>query len=45
MGEEVHLLVNKSMGDEFDLIGRLREFADEDIAAGIDTAFGFGREH
>ena len=43
--EVVHELVNQREGDEFDLVGRLREFADEDIAAVINAAFGFGGEY
>jgi hypothetical protein len=43
--EVVHEFVNQRERDEFDLVGRLREFADEDIAAGVNAAFGFGGEH
>src|ERR1019366_2164919 len=43
--EVVHEFVNQRERDEFNLIGRLREFADENIAAVINTAFGFGGEH
>ena len=43
--EVVHELVDEREGDELDLIGGQRELADEDIAAGVDAAFGFGGEH
>ena len=43
--EVVHELVNQRERDEFDLIGRLRQLADKDIAAGVNAAFGFGSEH
>ena len=43
--EVVHEFVNERERDEFDLIGRLGEFTDEDIAAGVNTAFSFGVEH
>ena len=43
--EVVHELVNEGERDEFDLVGRLRELADEDVAAGVNAAFGFGGEH
>ena len=31
--------------DEFDLIGPLPEFADEDVAGDVNAAFGFGGEN
>lgn len=40
--EVVHEFVDECDGDEFDLIGRLREFTNEDIPARINTAFGIG---
>jgi hypothetical protein len=43
--EVVHELVDERQRDEFDLVGRQREFADEDIPAGVNAAFGFGGEH
>jgi len=43
--EVVHEFVNQGERNEFDLIGGLRELADEDIAAVINAAFGFGGEH
>ena len=43
--EVIHEFVNQRERDEFDLIRRLGEFADEDIATGVDAAFGFGGEH
>ena len=43
--EVVHELVDEREGDELDLIGGEREFADEEVAAGVEAALGFGGEH
>ena len=39
--EVVHEFVDERESDELDLVRRLRELADEDVAAGVDPAFGF----
>jgi len=39
--EVVHKLVNQRQRDEFDLIGRQRQLADEDVSGGVNAAFGF----
>lgn len=41
----VHELVDEDDGDLFDLGFGVGHLADEDVAAGIDAAFGFGVEH
>ena len=41
----VHELVDQRDGDLFDLRFRVGNFADEDVAGGIDAAFGIGIEH
>ena len=41
----VHELVDERDGDLFDLRFGVRHLADEDVAAGVDTALGFGVEH
>ena len=41
----VHELVDEGDGDLFDLRFGIGDFADEDIAGGIDAAFGVGVEH
>jgi hypothetical protein len=43
--EVVHELVDEREGDELDLVGGEREFADEEVAAGVEAALGFGGEH
>ena len=41
----VHELVDQGDGDLLDLGLRVGDFADEDVAGGVDAAFGVGIEH
>ena len=41
----VHELVDEGDGDLLDLGFGVGDFADEDIAGGVDAAFGIGVEH
>ena len=41
----VHELVDQGDGDLFDLGLGVGDFADEDVAGGVDAAFGIGVEH
>ena len=41
----VHELVNQGNGDLLDLGFGVGHFADEDVAGGVDAAFGVGVEH
>ena len=41
----VHELVDQGDGDLFDLALGVGHFADEDVAGGVDAAFGVGVEH
>jgi hypothetical protein len=41
----VHELVDESDGDLLDLGFGVGDFADEDVAGGVDAAFGIGIEH
>ena len=41
----VHELVDERDGDLLDLRFRVGHFADEDVAGGVDAAFGVGVEH
>ena len=41
----VHELVDQRNGDLLDLRFRVGHFADQDVAAGVDAAFGVGVEH
>ena len=41
----VHELVDQGDGDLLDLAFGVGHFADEDVAGGVDAAFGVGVEH
>ena len=41
----IHELVDQGNGDLFDLALWVGDFADKNVASGVNTAFGFGVEH